>query len=346
VLSVDGTFDRRPDVAIVVFGEDPYAEFVGDRPTLEFSPSDKKDLALMRRLREAGIPVVAVFLSGRPMWVNPELNASNAFVAAFLPGSEGGGVADLLFRAPDGSIRHDFRGRLSYSWPKRADQTPLNRGDPGYDPLFPYGHGLSYGQDGELPVLSEERPAGASAGTDGVFFGRGGLPAGWSLSLVDEGGPAQLVTGPAAATPTGRLKVSGVDRRAQEDARAFTWDGSGGATVRIAAAQPLDLSREVTGELNLSIDYRVDSPPTAPVMLGMDCGIDCGVAVPIAGLLRTAPAGEWRTMLVPLRCFAEKGADMTRVTAPFFLTTPGQLSLAISDVRLATGVRQERCGAS
>src|SRR5207253_10829176 len=88
-LSADGSYSTKPDVAIVVFGEDPYAEFVGDRPrSLEFSPADKKDLELLRKLKAAGVPVVAVFLSGRPMWVNPELNASDAFVAAFLPGGE------------------------------------------------------------------------------------------------------------------------------------------------------------------------------------------------------------------------------------------------------------------
>ena len=177
-LSVEGRYISRPDVAIVVFGEEHYAELVGDRPTLEYSPADKKGLALLRRLKAAGIPVVSVFLSGRPMWVNPELNASAAFVAAFLPGSEGGGIADVLFRR--GSTR-DFRGKLSYSWPRRADQGPINRGDTNYEPLFAYGHGLTFASAGDLPQLPEDRPPGVSAGADGVFFGRGTLPAGWML---------------------------------------------------------------------------------------------------------------------------------------------------------------------
>ena len=172
-LSVDGRYTAKPDVAVVVFGEDPYAEFVGDRQSLEFSPSDKRDLELMRRLKADGVLVVAVFLSGRPMWVNPVLNAADAFVAAFLPGSEGGGVADVIVGDRQGRARSDFRGKLSYSWPKRADQTPLNRGDRDYDPLFAYGHGLTYGQAGDLPRLSEERPAGVAAGADGILFGRG-----------------------------------------------------------------------------------------------------------------------------------------------------------------------------
>ena len=101
----------------MVFGEHPYAEFEGDVPTLAYSPGDRHDLALLRRLRAQDVPVVAVFLSGRPLWVNAELNAADSFVAAWLPGPEGGGVADVLFRTPAGAVRYDFRGRLPFSWP-------------------------------------------------------------------------------------------------------------------------------------------------------------------------------------------------------------------------------------
>jgi len=150
-LSVDGAFTDRPDVAIVVFGEAPYAEWEGDLESLSFSAKYPESLALLRRLEEQGIPVVSVFLSGRPLWVNPELNASTAFVAAWLPGSEGGGVADVLFRGADGAVRYDVTGRLSYSWPAAPSQTPLNRGDAEYRPLFPYGFGLTYGVNDSLP---------------------------------------------------------------------------------------------------------------------------------------------------------------------------------------------------
>ncbi len=151
-LSVTGTFSVRPDVAIVVFGENPYAEFEGDVASVEYSASDKRDLELLRRLKAAGIPVVAVLLSGRPLWVNPEINAAEAFVAAWLPGSEGGGIADVLFRKADGSIHHDFTGKLSFSWPATPAQSAVNRGDRA-SPLFAYGHGLTYADAGDLPAL-------------------------------------------------------------------------------------------------------------------------------------------------------------------------------------------------
>jgi beta-glucosidase len=153
-LSPGGEFTTRPDVAIVVFGEHPYAEFEGDVATLEYSPGDKHDLALLRRLRVQDIPVVAVFLSGRPLWVNAELNASDSFVAAWLPGPEGGGIADVLFRSADGAVRYDFRGRLPFSWP-RSKQPPALEQRRGEAPLFPYGYGLSDGDDGYLPQLPE-----------------------------------------------------------------------------------------------------------------------------------------------------------------------------------------------
>jgi beta-glucosidase len=161
-LSVDGSFAERPDVALVVFGEDPYAEMFGDLESLSFSARYPEPLALLQRLQQQGIPVVSVFLSGRPLWVNPELNASTAFVAAWLPGTEGGGVADVLFRDTGGNVPFDFVGTLSYSWPAQPTQSPLNRGDPVYHPLFPYSFGLTYASAGTLPdTLPElDRSAG------------------------------------------------------------------------------------------------------------------------------------------------------------------------------------------
>jgi beta-glucosidase len=329
-LSADGRFSHKPDAAIVVFGEEPYAEFVGDRPRgLEYSPADKKDLELLRRLKAAGVPTVAVFLSGRPMWVNPELNASDAFVAAFLPGSEGGGVADVLLRRADGQVNHDFRGRLSYSWPKRSDQTPLNRGDRGYDPLFAYGFGLTYASRATLPRLSEERPAGAGM-PEGVFFARGAVPPRWRWAFEGAAG----------------ARMRNVDRRAQEDARQFVWPGTGEATAILHADPPVDVSREATGELSLIVEYRIDAAPTEATTLWMACGDHCGGTVPIAGALRAAPLGEWRTLTVPLRCFVRAGLDPAKVRTPFAVTTGGRLSLTVSDVRIASAaVNQDACGA-
>ena len=153
-LSANGEFHTRPDVAIVVFGENPYAEFEGDVPSLEYSPGDKRDLTLLRRLRALDVPVVAVFLSGRPLWVNAELNAADSFVAAWLPGPEGGGIADVLFRTANGAVHYDFRGKLPMSWP-RSPKPPAVDDVAGEPPLFAFGYGLTYADDGYLAKLPE-----------------------------------------------------------------------------------------------------------------------------------------------------------------------------------------------
>lgn len=143
-FSPDGAAVEPADVAIVVIGETPYAETKGDIRTTAFDQLHGEDLALVRKLHAAGLPVVTVFLSGRPLWVDPILDASAAFVAAWLPGSEGGGVADLLIAGADGRAAHDFRGRLAFSWPSRPDQV-VNIGDGSPTaPRFPFGFGLTY----------------------------------------------------------------------------------------------------------------------------------------------------------------------------------------------------------
>ena len=151
LLSEDGSYSQKPDVAIVVFGENSYAEWYGDIDNLAFDRTARKDLKLLKRLNEQGIAVVSVFISGRPLWVNEELNNSDAFVAVWLPGSEGKGVADVLFKKINGETNYDFRGKLSFSWPNSDTQFLLNRHDEDYDPLFAYGYGLTYNDTDPLP---------------------------------------------------------------------------------------------------------------------------------------------------------------------------------------------------
>ncbi|TVS12830.1 MAG: beta-glucosidase, partial [Wenzhouxiangella sp.] len=93
---------------------------------------------LIRAYHDQGTQVITVLISGRPLLVNEELERSAAFVAAWLPGSEGDGIAEVLFGD------HDFTGKLGFSWPREAGQIPINVGDADYDPLFEYGFGLQY----------------------------------------------------------------------------------------------------------------------------------------------------------------------------------------------------------
>jgi beta-glucosidase len=133
--SADGSGAAGADVAVVVVGEKPYAEFQGDRTDLSLEKADQDAIA---NAKKAGVPVVVVVVSGRPMVLGEAVNTADAIVAAWLPGTEGAGVADVLFG--------DYKptGKLSFSWPRSSDQTTVHPGDPGYDPQFAYGFGLSY----------------------------------------------------------------------------------------------------------------------------------------------------------------------------------------------------------
>ncbi|MEL0068601.1 MAG: glycoside hydrolase family 3 N-terminal domain-containing protein [Gammaproteobacteria bacterium] len=166
-LSENGSFTgTAPDVAIVVFGETPYSEGAGDVNSLEYQAGNKSDLTLLQSLKSQNIPVVSIFISGRPLWVNAELNASDAFVAAWLPGSEGDGIAEVIFNNASGAVNYDFRGKLSYSWPNTPSQTPLNVGTMGYSPLFEFGYGLTY-QD--IDTLGDDLDEGSGGNNPNVF---------------------------------------------------------------------------------------------------------------------------------------------------------------------------------
>ncbi|MFZ1288951.1 MAG: glycoside hydrolase family 3 protein [Melioribacteraceae bacterium] len=133
--SVDGSGAEKADVVVVVVGENPYAEGFGDDSKLTLNDEDLKTIAKVKASKK---PMVVILLSGRPLIVNNEIDKSDAFVAAWLPGSEGQGIADVLF----GDV--DFSGKLSFTWPENIQQLPINVGDENYDPLFPYGFGLTY----------------------------------------------------------------------------------------------------------------------------------------------------------------------------------------------------------
>jgi beta-glucosidase len=134
-FSKNGDDANDHDIIIAVVGETPYAEMKGDSESLELSNKDK---LLLERLIKTGKPIVLILISGRPMIITPYLEHVDAVLAAWLPGTEGTGVADLLF----GDVSPT--AKLSFSWPRDMSQIPINYGDKTYDPLFPLGYGLTY----------------------------------------------------------------------------------------------------------------------------------------------------------------------------------------------------------
>ena len=338
-LAVDGKYKAKPDVAVVVFGEDPYAEFQGDIPNLSYKPGNDADLALIKRLKAEGIPVVAVFLSGRPLWVNREINAADAFVAAWLPGSEGAGIADVLLRKADGSVQHDFKGKLSFSWPRTATQYANNVGQKDYDPQFKFGYGLTYADKGDLAPLPEESGITGEQSASGVYFAKGKPAIGLALQLSSASQANMPATTVPVALADGSLKLSAVDHKAQEDARRLQWSGAQAARWVLASATPIDVTRESNGDVQLQLTLRRDSAITAPVWLGVGCGEGCSGRVDLRKTLASLPQGQWKVVGVPLKCFAVAGADVGKLVQLPVLESAAALDLSVS--RIALGALNE-----
>jgi beta-glucosidase len=339
ILAVDGKYTQKPDVAVVVFGENPYAEFQGDLQTLLYKPGDDSDLQLIKRLKAEGIPVVAVFLSGRPLWMNREINAADAFVAAWLPGSEGAGIADVLLRKADGGVQHDFNGKLSFSWPRTAVQYANNVGQEGYDPLFAFGHGLTYADKGDLAALPEDSGIEGEQAASGVYFDKGKPALGLAMQLSNARQAGMPATTVPVALADGSLALTAVDHRAQEDARRLTWSGSAPARWLLVSGTPLDMTRESNGDVQLQLTVRRESAVSAPVWLGLGCGDDCGGRIDLRKTLEAIPQGEWKVVGVPLKCFATAGADVAKLVQVPVLESGAALRISVS--RIALGALNE-----
>ncbi|TIX50980.1 glycoside hydrolase family 3 protein [Alteraurantiacibacter aquimixticola] len=320
-LSEDGSFYQRPDAAVVVFGEQPYAEFQGDRATLALDSALTGPYATMQSLREQGIPVVAVMITGRPLYVNEALNNSDAFVVAWLPGSEGAGVADVLVGDGAGAARHDFTGRLPADWPMTPDMAD--------GALWNFGDGLSYAS---APVAWTDLPLveTGNAADSRVWFADGVPAAAWSLHIVDPSQPGsqtRITTTPAEALD-GRAQITAVNHVVQEGARRFDI-ASGEAAISVSSFEPLDLTRETNADIMLLFTVRVDEAPEWTGIAMRGAGGDMQVSTALL------PAnGAFTRYGIELSCLADKGIDMSAVSAPFILATEGGGDISLAEVRL------------
>ncbi|MBV8974744.1 MAG: glycoside hydrolase family 3 C-terminal domain-containing protein, partial [Sinobacteraceae bacterium] len=317
-LSPDGQVRSKPDAAIVVFGEHPYAEYEGDRETLDFTREDTSTRKLLRALRAQGIPTISIFLSGRPMWVDPELNASDAFIAAWLPGSEGGGVADVLFRTATGEPHFDFTGRLSFPWPATASSVGYDDNDQVSGALFDRGYGLSYAQADPLGPLSEDPQIAPDRGDADSLFQSAHTTAPWSLFLGDK--LAQVrVTSAEQVSPSGAVRVSLLDSQL-----SVGWSGGGRGDFWIGG-RPIDLRAAAQRGDVVTARFRIEQKPAGTVHVGVRCSstsqaaeTGCGVAggamLDATQALASVRGGESALLTVPLACFASD-AGLSSVAA-------------------------------
>ena len=309
-ISPVGTFEIKPDVALVVLGEKPYAEFEGDVPNLAFQPA-AGDADMIARFKSQGIPVVVVFLSGRPMFTGKLLNQADAFVAAWLPGTQGRGVADVLVAGSDGKAPRDFTGRLSFAWPADA-RSPVTA------PLFPLGYGLDYSKTSNLNAVNEAPRVDLSSLTTAThYFVRGKVPAPWNLQM------------------DGAVSSRAVDMQAQEDARQFTWNADGAFVVNGPA---VNLTKQLDEDWALAIDWRIDRPATGPVILSFG-----GAALDLETIMRSSPTGTALQTRIPLRCFADAGAKFDMVGAPIKMQAQKGLVATIRTVHIEAITNKVAC---
>ena len=329
------------DAVIAVIGETPYAEGVGDlsRRTLEAAKLYPNDLAVLDRVSGKGTPVITVYVTGRPLYVNKELNRSDAFVVAWLPGTEGGGVADLLVRGRNSGP--GYTGRLPYSWPKGPCQTPLNAGDKDYDPLFPLGYGLRYGQAskiGKLDETSAELPCGATDGggtaTEPLeIFNRTDVdPYRSYIGSAENWSGTEI--GPDLTASHAEISVEPSDVNVQQDALRATWNGTGPAQIYMQNPNGgTDLRGYHNAEGALVFDTIVHRPPADRTVISVHCVWPCGAEVVATGLFTNLPVGEKATVKIPIACFASRGLDLENVNTPFLVYTEGEFSASFANVR-------------
>ena len=301
VVSSGGAWSARPDVAVVVYGEQPYAEFQGDVPNLAFR-ANAGERELLAQLKAQGIPVVSVFLSGRPLFAGSLINASDAFVAAWLPGTQGNGIADVLVARSTGEAPRDFTGRLPFAWPADAI-SPIGR------PLFPVGYGLSYASPRAVGRVNEDPKVDlVASASEEIYFALGKVPSPWRLGL-DNG----VVSRP-------------LDIAAQEDARQFTWRDRSAFAID---GPPVSLMRQFDEGFGLRLDWRIDAIPNGAVEVSLG-----GAALDIGPQIRKVSVGAPIATRIPLRCFLQAGADLRSVGSPLRISADRGFVATLRNARI------------
>ncbi|MGR5307211.1 glycoside hydrolase family 3 protein [Vibrio mediterranei] len=353
------------DVAIVVIGEDPYAEMMGDIKawqTLEFGKlkrSYKADVEKIHKLHKLGAKVITVFYSGRPLYLNEEIAKSNAFVAAWLPGSEGEGITDVLIADAQGNARYDFQGKLSYSWPNKKRSATVSRIPPHipdyqvseleqsplgeHAPLFEYGYGLNYSdtlQQADLDQIELDEAGTQGEGvadsateiygiksTIGDFQLKVADFVHWIGSDVSRNNPMSLRT----------IDTKPYNYQQQQDAVELTFKGGfAAAYIQTGGGGVENLTGYGSEKGTLSFEVKVSKAATHPVYLSLQKWTenkidDDVIKLDISAQLQTLD--EFVVVNIPVGWFVEQGVELAYLDTPFMLFTAGELTTVLANIR-------------
>jgi beta-glucosidase len=276
--------------------------------------------------------VVTVLLSGRPLYVNDLINLSQAFVAAWLPGTEGKGVSDVLF-AREGA---DFRGTLTFPWPGVPCPAPGNHPDPARAPLFALGYGLHLAQRADVASLPVSDVASCGTPATLAIFDKTDAPM-FALQVGAHDQAQAIGTGSTLAWPQSHpvLRVRNAQFDAPGDAREVTWLAPASVFSRNPSRNNLVALQRAHGAL--VFDVKVVRAATAPVRLSMACGAGCGGGIDIGPALAAGSKGQALTLAVPLDCFAQRGADMGGIETPFRIDADAPFAATFANIRIVAG---------
>lgn len=354
-FSDTSNYEKKPDLVIFVYGEDPYAEGDGDRKHIFFENQDSMFIKYMKDLHEENIPSVSLFISGRPLIVNKEINLSDSFVQLWLPGTAIEGVTDVIFTDANNEINYDFKGKLSYSWPKYSYQTKLNYGDKDYDPLFPYGFGLTYSDDTYMNSIDATETIPQKDEIT-LFLGSAYPSYKEVISYYDSDKNEQVYEGISAdiyKNERAGLSISKFDYKKQDDAKRIdfgqlntfkTWEISSGSNE--------DLSYMQDGSLELIL--RSQNLPDKTLELVIECSKnqeqinmsgtkECYQSFNLSNILKKELTGAWQKITMPLSCLNNKNFEISSITSRAKLTTSGDWVLDIHSIKYLNNKKAETC---
>ncbi|WED29085.1 glycoside hydrolase family 3 C-terminal domain-containing protein [Vibrio sp. DW001] len=356
----------KGDVAIVVFGEDPYAEMMGDIKewqTLEFAAlkrSYKADLEIIQKLHQAGVKIISIFFSGRPLYVNEEISKSQAFVAAFLPGSEGKGITDVLLANEADEKQIDFVGRLSFSWPNKKRSTRVHRKPahipdyqvPAYEqdpigehaPLFDYGYGLRYSDElqsrylDNLPLDIALNEAETIAEHATHMFGVNATVGDYQMKISDSLHPIGIDVSRNNNMQLTDISTSPFNYQQQQDAVRVEFNRSlASIYLQTSNGSAEDLSGYDNDSGSICFDINVEKASDMPVYLALQVFMDRGELerlsrIDISDQLPNVNEG-FLTVSIPCHHFSNTGLDFRYIDTPFMLFTEGELTAVVANIR-------------
>jgi len=320
--------NKNYDLVIVAYGEEPYAEGIGDRKNLFYR--DSKTLNTLKRLKRNGNKVVSIFFTGRPLWTNEFINLSDAFVVAWLPGTESRGMTDVLVANEDGSVNYDFQGKLPFSWPSDPNQSTIAFYDPASDAEFDYGYGLTYKSPKALTSLDESFEKSDDYGDlVEIFSGKFNNP--FEGFIQENNSPQIKLSSTNNTTQNDIVQIDFIDVDKQDDTLRVTFNADGNLnSFHILTTEVIGLEDFQSGFLNFNARV-VES--SGAIFLAATCGFGCMGSIDVTSLLVKSKSFDGYS--VPLKCLTDKGLDLSKTISPMILFGPADLTIDFKNISLS-----------